>query len=467
VKKENPVLVADERGEAAGAIAGPHEPLVNNMWPRSLAFWMTAIYLALFIVRPWERIQWLAALHFERIYAICMVVVVFLTSRNRLQARFQSVSVVLFLLAVGVSGLCGVNPTASWEPFYQYLSLVIFYFVLVLSVRTPYQLTFMVGCYIVTMSLYLAKSEWEYFVHGAHRMRMNVSRLEGIDTAFGGPNFLAMSVVVSLPFLLYLWSVRKQFTCRWPGLYRYLFPKMLLAYLALGLSSVILTNSRSGFLGLVCFALLVAFRGRGFLRKVGYCVLAAVALLLVWNFIPDESRGRLRTIWDPESGPASAQKSTEGRLEGFRAGMTMFRRFPATGVGIGNFIEYRMGNVDGGNLEAHNLVGQMLGETGFLGGLAFFLMVAATVGNCRRTRRRGAALDLPPVRALSALALASLTSMVLLFLEGFSNHNLLRFNWIWLAAFGCIAIQYCEALWGREPAARLQPAAGIPEAVLE
>ena len=50
--------------------------LARGIWPKSLALWMVAFYIALFIIRPWEQLlPWLAALRFERVYAIAMIVV--------------------------------------------------------------------------------------------------------------------------------------------------------------------------------------------------------------------------------------------------------------------------------------------------------------------------------------------------------------------------------------------------------
>src|SRR5207244_897500 len=101
----------------------------------------------------------------------------------------------------------------------------------------------------------------------------------------------------------------------------------------------------------------------------------------------EDSRNRLRTVWDPDAGPANATTSAYGRVEGLRAGLAMIQRYPLTGVGIGNFIPYRVAHLDGVSLLAHNLAGQTLGETGLLGAAAFTGMVLVTLRNCRRIRR--------------------------------------------------------------------------------
>ena len=94
-----------------------------------------------------------------------------------------------------------------------------------------------------------------------------------------------------------------------------------------------------------------------------------------------EHKNRFKSIWDPTAGPMSAHVSALGRMQGLEAGITMFKRFPFTGVGINNFIEYRVSHIDGIPLNAHNLYGQILGEVGFMGAFSFSLMVLMASGS--------------------------------------------------------------------------------------
>jgi O-antigen ligase len=165
----------------------------------------------------------------------------------------------------------------------------------------------------------------------------------------------------------------------------------------------------------------------------------------LWLVMPEEKQNRFRTIWNPEAGPKGAQVSAEGRIEGLKAGMKMFEEFPISGVGIGNFITYRVSHVDGVGLNAHNLIGQVLGETGILGGIAFLLMVAVTLLNCQKVRSLvRKKLSDPKNKALSGLGLAARDAIILLAFEGLFGHNLLRFNWLWLAAFSSLALQFAR-----------------------
>jgi O-antigen ligase len=448
-------------GRAADATAcvGSGDGLIAGIWPRSVALWMAAFYIALFILRPWEQpaLEWLNNFHFERVYAIAMIMVALLslaTSRpgrwtplaGHAPVNYQNVAVVLFVTALSLSTLFGQDFDLAWEKYYAALTIVIFYFVLRMVIRTPYELMFMVTCYIVAMGVYLIKAQWEYSVYGRHDYTMGVTRLIGIEASHGGPNGLAIAIIISLPLWLFLWSSRTEFTATWPTLWRRLYTPGLAVYFVLAISSMIMTRSRTGFVTFVMLLGLIALRTRGIGRKI-VAGLAGLALLgIVWFVVSDEARNRIRTIWNPEAGPADAYASAVGRLEGLYAGLEMFNKHIVTGVGLGNFIPYRVVNLDGVHLEAHNLVGQVLGETGLLGAGAFLLMVSIIFVNCRQIRTI-AGLGLDPHRDLMhRFSTACSDTMILLLFEGLFDHNLTRFNWLWLAAFSSIALKFAAVM---------------------
>ncbi len=412
------------------------EELKNGIWPRSVPLWMSAFYVALFIIRPWEALfPELAEFRFERIYAIIMILTVLLTSKKQLRFTIQSFSIVLFWAAIGISALVAWDSALSKEPFYEYRNLVIFYFILLFVIRSYYELVFLVISYIFTMFIYLAKAQWEFFIHGQHRYDMGVIRMVGIENSFGGPNNLAMSIVVSLPFLLFLWTIRKEISQTWPLFWQKWFKRFLIIYAYFAVSSIILTNSRSGMLGFVLFILLVTFRGKGLLRKFSFVIGGILIVMTIWQFVPEENKNRVRTIWDKEAGPKSATHSADGRIEGFNAGIEMFSRFPITGVGIGNFIEYRVIYIDGVGLQAHNLIGQLLGETGLIGCSVFIFMVLIILINLSVVNKTIKNYGDTELIIFKNFSLAIRNSLLLLFFLGMFGHNLFRFNWLWLAVF--------------------------------
>jgi len=430
--------------QSGGGLLTANDSLSNGIWPRSLVLWMTVIYVLLFIIRPWEKlIPELAPLHFERWYAILMILAVVVSGRMRLRFDLQSISVLLFSFAMGMSGLAADVPVRTWFVPYEYLTLVVFFFVIASVIRTPYELMFVITCYVAIMTIYLAKSQWEYFVHGAGSHEMGVLRLQGLDLTFGNDNALAASVNYSLPFLYVLFLVRKDLTASWPSIWRKLFLPSLVLYTGLAVTSVFLTRSRAGALGLMFCTVLLATQGRRLGRKVLGLVAAGLLGLIVFAVLPADMQGRIRTVWDPESGPKSAQGSAEGRWEGFLAGLKMFDDQPLTGVGVDNFIPYRVAYVDGVALEAHNLIGELLGETGLFGAAAFALLIFATLINCHKAQRLAAYAPGQTVPWMMAqVALSCQCVLLLLLFHGLAGHNLERFNWLWAGAFCALSVRF-------------------------
>ena len=253
-----------------------------------------------------------------------------------------------------------------------------------------------------------------------------------------------MSVAVSLPILWYLFSIRKPLSARWPALWRKLLPAALAAYLILAVSSIILTRSRSGMLSVVIFVGILAFRGKGWGKKLLVTLGGIVFLAALWLTMSAEAKNRLRTVWDPDAGPTNATTSAYGRVEGLLAGLEMVQKYPLTGVGMGNFISYRVANLDGVSLLAHNLAGQVLGETGLLGGGAFVLMIGVMFWNCRKIRQFSSGHSEPLPVVLSGFAVACENTILLLLFEGLFLHNMTRFNWLWLAAFSSQALFFAS-----------------------
>lgn len=418
--------------------------LRNNKWPRSFPYLVALGYLSLVIIRPWEHLfPWMAAIHFEKTYVIFMLVTVLFSRNKQPVMSLQSLTVLIFSILLLINCFTAYHFSMAYDEFYMYLALVLFFFVMLTVMDTPYALTFMIAFYIFIMALYLGKSQWEFWLHGRHRYTMGVIRLVGIESSYGGPNSLAMSIVVSLPFAYFLWRHKREFTSLWPGKWSKCYSVLLITYGILSFGSIIMTNSRSGIVSLLFFLMLLFFSKKGFFKKIGYVFIGIIFLSFLWQIMPAENQNRWKTIWSPEEGPQNAETSAEGRIEGFKAGMVMFYRHPIFGVGLGNFVDYRTRKVDGVPLQAHNLAGQVMGELGLLGTILFLLMVFSIFGACNRIKRL-ANTGVKNAVFWVDLSTACRNSVLLLFFAGLFGHNMLRYNWLWAAAFATKGLYFLK-----------------------
>src|SRR5262249_30510941 len=155
-----------------------------------------------------------------------------------------------------------------------------------------------------------------------------------------------------LPFVVPFWMEHR--TLRW---------RLFLAgYVALSIMCIGLTGSRSAFVGVVLGSFIVIMRSsfRGRLAVVGLALSPAL-----WAALPSSLQNRFETIVNPEVGPANAQTSAEGRIEGLRTGAKLWQSNPFTGCGPGAWRP-----ASGSKIESHNLYGQIIGELGSVGILA-------------------------------------------------------------------------------------------------
>jgi O-antigen ligase len=314
--------------------------------------------------------------------------------------------------------------------------------------RTPYELIFIVAAFTAIMGAYLGKSQWEYFIHGGQSFSMGVYRLKGIDTTYAHPNAVACSAVISLPFAYYFWKIRREFTATWPEIWKKAFPLFIVGVFYLAVSSIFLTNSRSGIFAFVLFLFLSALHGKSVGTMIFRVLGGVVVLAAIWMIIPEATKGRIENTWDPTSGPdaESAYVSGEGRVRGVQMGMIMFETHPLTGVGLGNFIPYRRAYLDGVNLVAHNTAGGVLGETGLIGGFAFLVFLSGIFVNCHAAKRMAARREIPDADMLVRLAVACRDSLVLLLFCGMFGDVQARAHLYWIAAYCLLARTFLESI---------------------
>ena len=167
----------------------------------------------------------------------------------------------------------------------------------------------------------------------------------GVDTTAGDPNSFGATIVFVLPFIALLW--RTQFGGRLGKL-------ALLGYFGLSVLCILLTGSRSSLLGLILWMLILFMQIR---RKWSLLLITVLVAPGAFLLLPESMQTRFETIIYPEVGPANAQESGQGRIDGFLMGMKLWGRYPVSGVGPGAWRP-----ATGSAIESHNLYGQLAGE---------------------------------------------------------------------------------------------------------
>lgn len=423
-----------------------HDPLgsrdlAKGLWPQSLLIWLIFGWFALYIIRPWEVLfPWLAAIRIERTYCIFALGAIAASGRLRFDLSRQSIALVMLLSAMLLSAFTGIALYLSLQGIYLVLVHIAMYIAMLSVIRRPRDLLCIATMYLVIMAMYLGKSQWEYFIHGRHEYTQGVPRLIGIDLTYRHYNSVAASALLTLPFLQLLWSMRADIGRAYSAAGRKRLKLALVGYGFLAVTSVLLTNSRGGMLGLTVFFFLACVTGKTAMRALRtLCIAGLITAFIAVFALPQTQRERLNTLWNG-SANSSAQGSIELRKQAFRDGMKMFFENPITGVGLGNFKRYRAKRGDSSGIEAHNVYVQILGETGLVGGVAFAMFVGCIWKNFRRINRLASESVTSQAAFLKKLALAGRNSLLLLMYFGLLGSNLDRFNWFWLAGIGVAGV---------------------------
>jgi len=388
--------------------------------------WLLGGYMWLFIHRPFEVWPVLGTLQIERMYMIAVLVFWLFSPKGLVLNRNHGVTA-LFSIFLFMSWILSpyMDAKSCSETIEDYFKVLVFYILMSTTVRDERSLKLLITLFLGAVGLYMAHSFWE-FLCGRYQYRMGIRRMIGVDTTFGDPNTFASSLLYTVPLALSLWATK-------PGI---LMRRLLGGYLLGVCMCVVLTGSRTGFVGLcICglLTLLLSVRRKALVLVMGglggVMVLGVAAVAL-----PSELQNRYLTIIDPSYGPKNAAVSANSRLEFFLEAVRAWQRSPVIGHGPRSF------DVIGGHkMGSHNLYGQVLCEMGVLGALAFAAYVVCFLLNWLEVRRYYREQPEQSRDFLFHLSRNLAVLLVLLLLCGFAGHSLYRYNWRWFAAFQAIA----------------------------
>jgi O-antigen ligase len=396
--------------------------------------WLLGGYMWLCIHRPFEYYPSLGDLQLERGYFLVMFAFWLVWPKKGVVSNRLHVALIAFSAALAVCWLA--SPYRDLErcsnTIESYLKVALFYVLVVTSVRDEKGLRTLLMLFLLSVSAYIGHSLLEH-VNGRYEFRQGIVRMVGVDVTYADPNAFASTVLLALPLTLPFWNSTRSTAVR-----------LLLGLFTLAACTcILLTGSRTGFVGLGVFGFFCLLLARS---KARMLLLLGVATILLIAFTPSFLQDRFLTLVDPSYGPANAQESAQGRIGGFLEGFHLWDDNPVLGVGPGAFLY-----ASGVGYNSHNLYGQVVSEMGIIGALAFAALVFCFLLNWLETRRHYR--DRRPDFLYHVSRAVSL-NVLLLLLMGWAGHNLYRYNWLWFAAFQVVAL-HCIRLQRASQAARV------------
>jgi len=376
---------------------------------------------------------------------LCLLGVIMLFARNpHALQEHAGARLLLWLLAayVGAALLSAVDaimPGKSWGTVAALLRYAPLGLYACFAIRREHKLQALYVAVALVLALWCADAWLQALTGwslGGHAEAERVSGIFGADNLKLGPTLAVLS-----PFAL--WAARRHW-----GL-----PGLLFAFVLI-LGPVLLAGSRAAWLCYALVALGFAWReARSPLRFAGFCVVAAVLLALAggvaWKTSARFQDRMQRTLLVLHGTDQSIDTALSGRLDIWHASVGMIAAHPVNGVGVRGFRyaypQYAPANdhfvvteeacgVGEGACHAHQLVLEILTETGALGLLLWLTGGALAFRAWRRVGMAARARAFPVTLALAVMLFPL-------------NTHLAFYSAWWGLLFGWLLGLWCAALY--------------------
>ena len=356
--------------------------------PRDWAFTWTLIFTGVLFLRPQDLIPPLEALHLAELSAMAGLVALFTGRLARRQTLTRMTPEFAGVLGLGAV-ILATAPFSIWfggavSVFTDlYLKVALVYLLAVNVIISPRRIERLTWLLVLAIGYIGFRAVLDY-VRGVNLIARG-SRVQG---AVGGlmqnPNDLALHMVVFMPLAAFM-ALRQG-----PPMKRLIAAGAGFAMMG----AVVASGSRGGFMGLiVMLVVLAAFAAR---QRPALVVAAALAVMCALPILPASYWRRISSITDSSK---DDYQSSEARKRLFGESFDAFVENPLTGVGAGQFKDYKPEKRVEAWHETHNIWLQVAAELGIFGLAAFTFLMGRAVSGVWQTRRL-----LARVRAAAAAA---------------------------------------------------------------
>lgn len=322
---------------------------------RRITFWLAVILI--FIV-PWEDSLSVTTLgSLARVMGL--VVAVFWMATMLLEGRFRKphlfhVLVLLFFLWNFISLFWSLDTESTIQRIKTYSQIFFLMLIFWEVFQKPENLMTGLQAYIFGTYVLIASTLYNYIqgdVAVAYEGRYSATGVNAVD--------LALILIMGLPVAMQLFFAAGQ------SKKGTILKLINLAYIPLAIFSIILTGSRTSLIAVIPFGIyLVGTQQIKFDRKILVFGILLISLLALLPFIPQTVIARLGTL-----GASIEAGDLGGRVELWRQALLVFTKHPLLGIGSGT-LDSAIGSA------AHNTFVSVTTETGFIGAILFFTLLA-------------------------------------------------------------------------------------------
>jgi O-antigen ligase len=365
---------APSRPELRAASAGSRHTAAAE--PRDWAFTWTLVFTGVLFFRPQDVYPPLAMLHLAEISALMGLVSLLVGRLARRQSLTRMTPEFAGVLALGAV-LLATAPFSIWPGgaigvFTDvYLKVTLVYLLAVNVLISPKRIERLTWLLVLVVGYIAFRAVLDY-ARGVNLIARG-SRVQG---AVGGlmqnPNDLALHMVVFLPLAAFM-AMR-------PGSVITRLMAAAAGFFMIG--AIVASGSRGGFLG---FAAMVVVLGAFAVRqRPAMAVVGLFVIICALPLVPDGYWRRIASITDSSK---DDYETAAARKQLFGEAIDAFKENPMTGVGAGQFKDYKPAERIEAWHETHNIWLQVAAELGVFGLAVFGFLMARAFGAVWQTRR--------------------------------------------------------------------------------
>jgi len=347
---------------------------------RDAAFYLFCAFLVSYFTHMTARIDVLGAIHFDLLLAALTALAIVLGQQKRRTGKERGLEPVARQLVIILVYILVTVPFVEWpgsvlHNLEGYLKSVSFFFFVVATVDTTRKLRTLLIVYVSTqlwrvlepLYMHLHSGYWGSFTSLGNWEYMD--RLSGSPYDIINPNGLAFVIIMTLPLLHLL--LKPSNAAR---------KVLLFALVAAMCYALVLSASRSGFLGAVFLGILLIWRSK---NRVAYLAGGAIVAIVTLSLMTDLQRERYVSIFSSHAkGAATAEARVTGVIGDFKVSL----RRPIFGHGLGTSREANA-NFRGEDLPSHNLYTEVAEELGYVGLVLLLMLIYYVLRACSATQQ--------------------------------------------------------------------------------
>ncbi len=399
-------------------------------------------FSVLLFFRPQDHLPTLGYLHLSEVAALIGLGALSFNRLGRGQGFMKTTPEVMGIFALGLviafTTPFSIWPGGAFSMFFDiYLKVALIFALFINTVTSPRRIDRI--CWVIMIaSAVLGLMAINDYLHGANLVEG--SRVRGaVGGIFANPNDLALNMVAFLPLALVV-ALR-----RGPALGRLV--AVVIALLML--TTIVLTKSRSGFVGLgAMLATFVAMSLSSRSLKPGLVLVGLAGMLALTPLLPASFRDRMTSIVEPDQDETGSREARKRLMED---AVRTFLERPLTGVGAGQFQNYVTPERAEKWRVTHNVILQVAADLGIFGLLLFGWLVIRgfraplyTRRHTREARRRwGEPSTTPAVPIVGGYGPDGLTDRERTFLQTHGSAMMASMmGWFVCAMFASVAFNW-------------------------